>query len=158
MLHPAPKRISKKTIGGLSGKVAIVTGASAGAGADRQGLSIALAEAGADIVGVDRAAKGINVDAIAPGYFATANTQQLRDDAAILERIPAGRRGKPADPGGAAGFFVRPLNHSSVIGTDHRALMPPPTIDEQASSIVGISAYPKSRRGLRIKIWSAQKR
>jgi 2-deoxy-D-gluconate 3-dehydrogenase len=39
----------------------------------------------------------INVNAIAPGYMATNNTQQLRDDAerskAILDRIPAGRWG-----------------------------------------------------------------
>jgi NAD(P)-dependent dehydrogenase (short-subunit alcohol dehydrogenase family) len=40
---------------------------------------------------------GINVNAIAPGYMATNNTQQLRDDEqrsqAILDRIPAGRWG-----------------------------------------------------------------
>ena len=56
------------------------------------------------------ASKGINVNAIAPGYFATNNTQQLRDDpersAAILERIPAGRWGKPSDLGGAAVFLA----------------------------------------------------
>jgi 2-deoxy-D-gluconate 3-dehydrogenase len=56
------------------------------------------------------AAKGININAIAPGYFATDNTQQLRDDpersAAILERIPVGRWGKPADLGGAAVFLA----------------------------------------------------
>jgi 2-deoxy-D-gluconate 3-dehydrogenase len=55
------------------------------------------------------AGKGINVNAIAPGYFATANTQQLRDDPerskSILERIPAGRWGLPADLGGAAVFL-----------------------------------------------------
>ncbi|HBH14896.1 MAG TPA: 2-deoxy-D-gluconate 3-dehydrogenase, partial [Leclercia adecarboxylata] len=42
---------------------------------------------------------GINVNAIAPGYMATNNTQQLRDDEQrskeILDRIPAGRWGKP---------------------------------------------------------------
>lgn len=41
------------------------------------------------------AAQGINVNAIAPGYMATNNTQQLRDDAdrnqEIIDRIPAGR-------------------------------------------------------------------
>jgi 2-deoxy-D-gluconate 3-dehydrogenase len=56
------------------------------------------------------AAKGINVNAIAPGYFITANTQQLRDDpdrsAAILARIPAGKWGKPSDLGGAAVFLA----------------------------------------------------
>ncbi|MDU1083475.1 MAG: 2-dehydro-3-deoxy-D-gluconate 5-dehydrogenase KduD, partial [Leclercia adecarboxylata] len=44
---------------------------------------------------------GINVNAIAPGYMATNNTQQLRDDEQrskeILDRIPAGRWGKPED-------------------------------------------------------------
>ncbi len=52
------------------------------------------------------ATKGLNVNAIAPGYFATNNTQQLRDDtdriAGILDRLPAGRWGVPADCGGAA--------------------------------------------------------
>jgi 2-deoxy-D-gluconate 3-dehydrogenase len=61
------------------------------------------------------AAKGINVNAIAPGYFATDNTRQLRDDpdrsAAILGRIPAGRWGKPADLGGAAVFLASDAAH-----------------------------------------------
>lgn len=56
------------------------------------------------------AAKGINVNAIAPGYCATNNTQPLRDDpdrsAAILARIPAGRWGTPEDIGGAAVFLA----------------------------------------------------
>ena len=47
------------------------------------------------------AGKGINVNAIAPGYMATDNTAPLRADAErsarILERIPAGRWGQPAD-------------------------------------------------------------
>jgi 2-dehydro-3-deoxy-D-gluconate 5-dehydrogenase len=55
------------------------------------------------------AAKGINVNAIAPGYCVTNNTQAIRDDpdrsAAILARIPAGRWGTPADMGGAAVFL-----------------------------------------------------
>ena len=55
------------------------------------------------------AAKGINVNAIAPGYFATNNTEALRADEArntsILERIPAGRWGQPSDLGGAAVFL-----------------------------------------------------
>lgn len=46
-------------------------------------------------------AQGINVNAIAPGYMATNNTRQLRDDEqrsqAILARIPAGRWGLPED-------------------------------------------------------------
>lgn len=56
------------------------------------------------------AAKNINVNAIAPGYMATNNTQQLRQDenrsAEILGRIPAGRWGKPSDLGGAAVFLA----------------------------------------------------
>lgn len=55
------------------------------------------------------AAKGINVNAIAPGYMATDNTTALRNDAVrsrqILERIPAGRWGEPADLAGAAVFL-----------------------------------------------------
>ncbi|PZU76578.1 MAG: 2-deoxy-D-gluconate 3-dehydrogenase [Brevundimonas sp.] len=53
---------------------------------------------------------GITANAIAPGYFATANTQALRDDpvrsAEILGRIPAGRWGQPSDLGGAAVFLA----------------------------------------------------
>jgi 2-deoxy-D-gluconate 3-dehydrogenase len=53
---------------------------------------------------------GINVNAIAPGYIATANTEELRADpkrnADILGRIPAGRWGVPADLGGAAVFLA----------------------------------------------------
>ncbi len=56
------------------------------------------------------AAKGINVNAIAPGYVETANTAQLRADPdrarSILDRIPAGRWAKPADMGGAAVFLA----------------------------------------------------
>jgi 2-deoxy-D-gluconate 3-dehydrogenase len=56
------------------------------------------------------AAKGVNVNAIAPGYIATDNTAQLRADEArskaILDRIPAERWGTPADIGGAAVFLA----------------------------------------------------
>ena len=56
------------------------------------------------------AAKGINVNAIAPGYIATNNTAALQADATrnqqILERIPAGRWGRPDDLGGAAVFLA----------------------------------------------------
>lgn len=56
------------------------------------------------------AGRGVCVNAIAPGYIATDNTQALRDDPArsqaILERIPAGRWGRPADIGGAAVFLA----------------------------------------------------
>jgi 2-deoxy-D-gluconate 3-dehydrogenase len=56
------------------------------------------------------AAHGINVNAIAPGYFATNNTAALQADvkrnAEILARIPAGRWGDPRDLGGAAVFLA----------------------------------------------------
>lgn len=56
------------------------------------------------------AAKGINVNAIAPGYFVTNNTQALQADekrnAEILGRIPAQRWGNPDDLGGAAVFLA----------------------------------------------------
>ncbi len=55
------------------------------------------------------AAKGINVNAIAPGYMATDNTTALRQDPQrsrqILERIPAGRWGDGSDISGAAVFL-----------------------------------------------------
>jgi 2-deoxy-D-gluconate 3-dehydrogenase len=55
------------------------------------------------------APKGINVNAIAPGYVRTDVTQALQDDPArsaqLLSRIPAGRWGEPADIGGAAVFL-----------------------------------------------------
>ncbi|MDU6925530.1 2-dehydro-3-deoxy-D-gluconate 5-dehydrogenase KduD [Franconibacter helveticus 513] len=54
----------------------------------------------------------INVNGIAPGYMATNNTQALREDAArnqeILDRIPAGRWGKPEDLQGAVVFLASP--------------------------------------------------
>lgn len=53
---------------------------------------------------------GINVNAIAPGYFATNNTAALQADETrnteILGRIPAGRWGDPTDLGGAAVFLA----------------------------------------------------
>jgi 2-deoxy-D-gluconate 3-dehydrogenase len=56
------------------------------------------------------AAKGINVNGIAPGYMATDNTEALRANPEraqqILERIPAGRWGKPEDVAGAAVFLA----------------------------------------------------
>jgi 2-deoxy-D-gluconate 3-dehydrogenase len=60
------------------------------------------------------AAKGINVNAIAPGYMATNNTTALREDASrnqqILDRIPAGRWGTPQDLAGAAVFLSSPAS------------------------------------------------
>lgn len=68
------------------------------------------------IMGITRALanewakEGININAIAPGYMATNNTQALRTDTerneAILERIPAGRWGTPEDLVGAAVFLA----------------------------------------------------
>jgi 2-deoxy-D-gluconate 3-dehydrogenase len=56
------------------------------------------------------AAKGVQVNAIAPGYMETDNTEALRDDPArsrqILDRIPAGRWGSPQDVAGAAVFLA----------------------------------------------------
>jgi 2-deoxy-D-gluconate 3-dehydrogenase len=56
------------------------------------------------------AARGLNVNAIAPGYIVTNNTQALRADrnrsAAISARIPAGTWGQPSDIGGAAVFLA----------------------------------------------------
>lgn len=55
------------------------------------------------------AARGVNVNAIAPGYVRTDNTQALQDDpqrsASILARIPAGRWAEPNDLVGAAVFL-----------------------------------------------------
>lgn len=60
------------------------------------------------------AGHGINVNAIAPGYMATNNTKPLRADearsATILERIPAGRWGTPADLAGMAVFLASPAS------------------------------------------------
>ena len=68
---------------------------------------------------------GVNVNAIAPGYFATDNTQALREDPrrsrAILERIPAGRWGSPDDLGGAAVFLASQASdyvHGTVLPVD----------------------------------------
>jgi len=56
------------------------------------------------------AGKGINVNAIAPGYMRTDNTRALQQDETrnrqILERIPAGRWGEPSDLAGAAVFLA----------------------------------------------------
>ena len=68
---------------------------------------------------------GVNVNAIAPGYTATDNTQALRDDPdrsrALLERIPAGRFADPAEIAGAAVFLASDAAaycHGSVIAVD----------------------------------------
>ncbi|WEX08780.1 2-dehydro-3-deoxy-D-gluconate 5-dehydrogenase KduD [Chelativorans sp. AA-79] len=71
------------------------------------------------------AAKGINVNAVAPGYIETNNTEALRNDpersAAILGRIPAARWGRPEDIGDAAVFLLAPASdymHGAVIPVD----------------------------------------
>lgn len=71
------------------------------------------------------AGKGINVNAIAPGYMATDNTAALRNDSErnrqILERIPAGRWGEARDLAGAAVFLCSPASdyvHGHVLVVD----------------------------------------
>ena len=68
---------------------------------------------------------GIAVNAIAPGYMATDNTEQLRSDAQrnseILGRIPAGRWGTPQDLAGAVVFLASPASdyvHGYTIAVD----------------------------------------
>ena len=71
------------------------------------------------------AARGVNVNAIAPGYIATDNTQALRDqpdrNRAILERIPAGRWGRAEDLAGITVFLASDASsyvHGAVIPVD----------------------------------------
>jgi len=71
------------------------------------------------------AAKGVNVNAIAPGYIETNNTEALRADPArnksILERIPAGRWGNADDIAGTAVFLASPAAdyiHGTVLNVD----------------------------------------
>jgi len=71
------------------------------------------------------AGHGVNVNAIAPGYIATDNTQALRDQSdrnrAILERIPAGRWGRPEDIAGATVFLASDAAayvHGAVLAVD----------------------------------------
>jgi 2-deoxy-D-gluconate 3-dehydrogenase len=71
------------------------------------------------------AGRGINVNAIAPGYFETSNTTALRQDAErnreILSRIPAGRWGQPRDLAGAAVFLASAASdyvHGAILPVD----------------------------------------
>ena len=71
------------------------------------------------------AAKGINVNAIAPGYIATDNTAPLRADPqrnqAILARIPVGRWGQPAELKGVAVFLASAASnymHGAIVPVD----------------------------------------
>ncbi|MVN77450.1 2-dehydro-3-deoxy-D-gluconate 5-dehydrogenase KduD [Hymenobacter sp. HMF4947] len=69
--------------------------------------------------------RGVNVNAIAPGYVATDNTAALRQDAersaSILSRIPAGRWAQPADFKGPAVFLASPASayvHGTILTVD----------------------------------------
>ncbi|RXK49861.1 2-dehydro-3-deoxy-D-gluconate 5-dehydrogenase KduD [Aquirufa rosea] len=71
------------------------------------------------------ASKGINVNAIAPGYIATDNTAALRDDpdrsSSILSRIPAGRWGSPDDFKGPVVFLASEASqyvHGTILTVD----------------------------------------
>jgi 2-deoxy-D-gluconate 3-dehydrogenase len=71
------------------------------------------------------AAKGVNVNALAPGYIATDNTSALRADEqrshAILERIPAGRWGQPEDFKGPVVFLASAASnyvHGTIMTVD----------------------------------------
>jgi len=71
------------------------------------------------------ASKGINVNGLAPGYFATNNTAALQADEArnrqILDRIPAARWGEPSDLAGAAVFLASraaDYMHGAIVPVD----------------------------------------
>lgn len=71
------------------------------------------------------ASKGVNVNALAPGYIATDNTEALRDDpersASILGRIPAARWGEPQDFKGPAVFLASKASdyvHGTILTVD----------------------------------------
>jgi 2-deoxy-D-gluconate 3-dehydrogenase len=71
------------------------------------------------------APKGINVNAVAPGYFVTNNTEALRADETrsrqIMERIPAGRWGAPDDLAGVAVFLASRASdymHGAIVPVD----------------------------------------
>jgi 2-deoxy-D-gluconate 3-dehydrogenase len=71
------------------------------------------------------AGQGVNVNAIAPGYIRTDNTQTLQDDAersnAIATRIPAGDWGAPDDIAGTAVYLASPAAsyvHGTVVTVD----------------------------------------
>jgi 2-deoxy-D-gluconate 3-dehydrogenase len=111
-----------------SGKIVIVTSVLGSQG----GLRVpAYASSKHAVIGLTRAlcnewaGRGVNVNAIAPGYTATDNTQALRDDPdrskALLERIPAGRFAEPSEIAGAAVFLASDAAaycHGSVVTVD----------------------------------------
>jgi len=92
---------------------------------------VAYAAAKSGIAGLTRAlanewaCQGINVNAIAPGYFATDVTAELRGDPArsdaMLSRIPAGRWGEPSDLAGAVVFLASEASsyvHGTILPVD----------------------------------------
>ena len=111
-----------------SGKIVIVSSVLASQG----GLRVpAYAASKHAVTGLTRAlcnewaGHGVNVNAIAPGYTATDNTQALRDDPdrsrALLDRIPAGRFAEPSEIAGAAVFLASDAAsycHGSVLTVD----------------------------------------
>ena len=71
------------------------------------------------------ASQGVNVNGIAPGYISTDNTEALRNDPvrsrSILDRIPAGRWGEPADFKGPAVFLASAASdyvHGTILTVD----------------------------------------
>ena len=93
----------------LSGHVAIVTGANTGIG---QGIALTLARAGADVALVGRTAATDTAD---------ATRAMGRRAHQVLDRIPAGRWGTPADIGGVAVFLASPATdcvHGHVLAVD----------------------------------------
>lgn len=111
-----------------AGKIIIVSSVLSGQG----GLMVpAYTSSKHAVIGLTRAlcnewaAKGVNVNSIAPGYTATDNTQALRDDPersqALLDRIPAARFADPSEMAGAAVFLASDAAsycHGSVVTVD----------------------------------------
>lgn len=118
----------KRMVAQGSGKIVIVSSVLGTQG----GLRVpAYASSKHAVIGLTRALcnewapHGVNVNAIAPGYTATDNTQALRDDQerskALLERIPAGRFAEPHEIAGAAVFLASDAAaycHGSVVTVD----------------------------------------
>ena len=103
----------RRMVAAASGKIVIVSSVLGSQG----GLRVpAYAASKHAILGLTKALcnewapHGVNVNAVAPGYTATDNTQALRDDPdrskALLERIPAGRFAEPSEIAGAAVFLA----------------------------------------------------
>jgi 2-deoxy-D-gluconate 3-dehydrogenase len=118
----------KRMLRQRSGKIVIVSSVLGSQG----GLRVpAYAASKHAVIGLTRAlcnewaGRGVNVNALAPGYTATDNTQALRDDPdrsrALLERIPAGRFADPHEIAGAAVFLASDAAaycHGSVVTVD----------------------------------------